>query len=674
MKNIIVTKIKKGECIMSRNITPLQMNIVGDDGEVKGQYSPETYAETVTTGSVKKSESLELPGTDPSETLTDTIAKVKTYLDNVSSIASEKREVVDSPDDNSSNIPSTRATASLKASLDAINAIVTKNKEDITNKAPIAHADAEKTYGGGTEDLYGHVKTTDKYVYTKESETAPTAADSVAASPKAVADAYTALDTGKAPVSHASTDTKYGSASIIDYGHVKASDTYKVAIEDGDAEHGVVASQKAVNDMYKDLSSNQETGIVSRAPIMHADAGRTYGVGTENLYGHVKISDNYDMENVETAGNAASGMTASLFALHRSNAALKAVVDTKLPSTHAAEKATAQKFSHVKLTDTYETSEGAAADGVGASSKALADSFAKLNASISAAQKSIVTLNSDKATAKEVNNIDVNTCRESGFYKSGGGNACRNKPDHVDNFGLINVGCGHTEYHYQILYSNDDMGKFKVYTRTCINGTWSKWTDVLPINISGKSNTSGTADVAKSVDWANITGKPVIIDSAQYSNYVNAFNVLNNKFNNLKSILRSYLNVKHPSASAAIGYGILSNGWGYMNSDASIATLRGLILNSPAGKTYSANAAVKVATISEAYPNTNFVFNSANAFGYQQGSSSIFSFTVSATRASNSSIDIYLTCISDYPYQQALVIYFQDLGWLTSATNIITSN
>ena len=380
---------------MSRTITPLQMNIVGDDGEVKGQYSPETYAETVTTGSVKKSESLELPGTDPSETLTDTIAKVKLYLDNVSSIASEKREVVDSPDDNSSNIPSTRATASLKASLDAINAIVTKNKEDIATKAPIAHADAEKTYGGGTEDLYGHVKTTDKYVYTNEDETAPTAADSVAASPKAVADAYTTLDTAKAPVSHASTDTKYGSASLIDYGHVKASDTYKVAIEDGDAEHGVVASQKAVNDMYKDLSSNQETGIVSRAPIMHADAERTYGAGTESLYGHVKISDNYDMENVETAGNAASGMAASLFALHRSNAALQAVVDTKLPSTHAAEKATAEKFSHVKLTDNYQTSQGSAADGVGASSKALADSFAKLNASIITAQNSITSLNSD---------------------------------------------------------------------------------------------------------------------------------------------------------------------------------------------------------------------------------------------------------------------------------------
>ena len=239
---------------------------------------------------------------------------------------------------------------------------------------------------------------------------------------------------------------------------------------------------------------------------------------------------------------------------------------------------------------------------------------------------------------------------------------------------MINVGCGHTEYYQQILYSIDTEGNNKVYTRTCANGAWSKWTNTLPVNISGKSNTSGTADVAKSVDWNNITGKPTIIDATEYNKHVNAYSMLNNKFNNLKSILRSYLNVKHPSAKPAIGYGVLSNGWGYMNSDVSVATLRGLIMNSPAGKTYSANTAVKVATISEAYPNTNFSFDSANAIGYQQGSSYIVTFTVSATRASNTSIDIYLTCNSDYPYQQPLVIYFNDLGWLTSATNIITSN
>ena len=233
--------------------------------------------------------------------------------------------------------------------------------------------------------------------------------------------------------------------------------------------------------------------------------------------------------------------------------------------------------------------------------------------------------------------------------------------------------CGDHAYR-QIMAGTDRSGVTKLYTRVYTNDAWSDWSDYFPINVTGKSNTSGTADVAESVDWNNITGKPTIIDATEYNKHVNAYSVLNNKFNNLKSILRSYLNVKHPSAKPAIGYGVLSNGWGYMNSDASVATLRGLIMNSPAGKTYSANTAVKVATISEAYPNTNFSFDSANAVGYQQGSSYIVTFTVSATRASNTSIDIYLTCTSDYPYQQPLVIYFNDLGWLTSATNIITSN
>lgn len=220
----------------------------------------------------------------------------------------------------------------------------------------------------------------------------------------------------------------------------------------------------------------------------------------------------------------------------------------------------------------------------------------------------------------------------------------------------------------------DKAGNTKMYTRTCINGTWGKWTDTLPVNISGKSNTSGTADTAKSVSWDNITGKPTIIDATEYNKHVNAYSSLNNKFLNLKSTLRSYLNVKHPSVSPAIGFGILSNGWGYMSSDASIGVMRGLILNSPTGKTYSANTAVKVGVISEAYPSTNFVFNSANAYGYQQGSSMLVSFTVSGVRESNTTIGLYLTCITDYMYQQPLVVYFNDLGWLTSATNIITAN
>lgn len=380
---------------MAQDVTQLQLREVDDNGNVKRLLMPINTKKEVIIGNVESSDSLQLPGNNPEERLEQSIAYIKKYLANLSTVALVKREVVDNADDNSDNLPSTKTTASLKSALDALNATVVQNKADIETKAPIMHADADKTYGGGTSEVYGHVKTTDTYEYDDESNVAPTAADSVAASPKAVSDAYKSLDSAKAPVSHASEDTKYGGADVLNYGHVKVSDTYKVAVENGDAEHSVVASQKALNDAYTELTSNTDTGLASKAPNMHASSDRTYGVGTNDAFGHLKISDDYNMENVETDGNAAAGVAASMYALSRSTTALQAIVDTKLPSTHAAEKATASTFSHVKLADAYDVSGGAAADGVGASSKALADAYAKLNDGLVAAQKSIVTLNSD---------------------------------------------------------------------------------------------------------------------------------------------------------------------------------------------------------------------------------------------------------------------------------------
>ena len=380
---------------MAQNVTQLQLREVDENGNVKRLLMPINTKKEVIVGNVEASDSLQLPGSNPEEKLEQTIANIKTYLANLSTVAMVKREVVDNADDNSDNLPSTRATGALKAGLDELNAIVAKNKTDIATKAPIMHADADKTYGGGTGELYGHVKVTDTYAYDGTENVAPTAADSVAASPKALNDAYTALNNAKAPVDHASDNTNYGGANVIKYGHVKVSDTYKVAVENGDADHSVVASQKALADAYTDLSSNSETGLASKAPIMHASEDRNYGVGTTSTFGHLKISDDYNMENVENEGNAAAGLAASLYALNRSSTALQALIDTKLAATHADETASASKFSHVKLCDSYTESGGAAADGVAASSKSVADAYAKLNEGLVAAQKSIVTLNSD---------------------------------------------------------------------------------------------------------------------------------------------------------------------------------------------------------------------------------------------------------------------------------------
>lgn len=94
---------------------------------------------------------------------------------------------------------------------------ITANANAIKTKAPTAHASSSNTYGSGSATNYGHVKLSDAY---KTSGGA--AADGVAASSKAVNDCYN----NRAPIAHASADTTYGAASTNNYGHVKLSNTY----------------------------------------------------------------------------------------------------------------------------------------------------------------------------------------------------------------------------------------------------------------------------------------------------------------------------------------------------------------------------------------------------------------------------------------------------------------
>lgn len=62
----------------------------------------------------------------------------------------------------------------------------------------------------------------------------------------------------------------------------------------------------------------------------------------------------------------------------------KVLMDGKAPKSHASTATTygagnASNYGHVKLSDNYTSSAGAASSGVGASSKAVADAYAKLN-------------------------------------------------------------------------------------------------------------------------------------------------------------------------------------------------------------------------------------------------------------------------------------------------------
>lgn len=130
------------------------------------------------------------------------------------------------------------------------------------------------------------------------------------------------LDQEKAPNNHAAPDTKYGSATTENYGHVKLTETYNQVVESGDAEHGISVSQNAVANMYTELNN----ALKNKANTAHATTDTSNGLGDLSHYGHVKLSDEYT--TATPGANATGGVGASQNALGNAYAALKHMIDT----------------------------------------------------------------------------------------------------------------------------------------------------------------------------------------------------------------------------------------------------------------------------------------------------------------------------------------------------------
>jgi hypothetical protein len=368
----------------------IQLHQVDEQANAVPVY-PVTTGDDVIVGEIPEG-ILNLPGDDEDETAATALANIKKFLSNLKNVAGEVRNVVSDPEDNSAvNLATTQAVSAVKSTVDKLVTDIEEATKEIAKRAPIDHSSTDTTYGAATSTKYGHTKLSDSYA-----STTGTAADNgIGASQKAVADAYTALDSAKAAKSHASTDTSYGAGSSIKYGHVKLSDAYKTAATDGAADNGLAASQKALNDAYQDLSNTTTEGLAAKADTYHASAETTYGTGSSDLYGHLKVVDEYSDEDKAKLRSSVYGVSASAYALYAAYSSLLTSINSKLSKGHADETATADKFSHVKLTDTFAQSQGGAASGIAPSSKALSDAYILLSNSIDALQKSIVTLNSN---------------------------------------------------------------------------------------------------------------------------------------------------------------------------------------------------------------------------------------------------------------------------------------
>ncbi len=182
-------------------------------------------------------------------------------------------------------------------------------------------------------------------------------------------------DTSRAPTSHASTATTYGTGSGTNYGHVKLSDT---ASSTNDVDSGIAATPAAVKAVQDAIPSASATSPkmdgtaavgtettwakgdhvhptdTSRAPTSHASTATTYGVGTDTKYGHLKLSDSTSGTSSTNGGTAATP------------AAVKAVMDAipgatstspKMDGTAAVgSETTWAKGDHVHPSDTSKLS------------------------------------------------------------------------------------------------------------------------------------------------------------------------------------------------------------------------------------------------------------------------------------------------------------------------------
>lgn len=249
-----------------------------------------------------------LPGNGANELLSETLLNIRAYLKSLQNLADQETPLslmTGVGDEEGASLLATADTIkAIRASLKGLEDAIGEINEGPEGKAPMKHAVANvATHGGGTSTLYGHVKLSDVYKTALEGEGVGAADSSIAASQKALYDAYKELSDAMdllAPTDHASTDTTYGIGTGTKYGHVMLADEYALATEeDGGANSGKGASLYAL----KSLSDAITTALGDKLASSHADKKAS----TLDL-GHVTLTDSYTApaEDEDASGQAAS--------------------------------------------------------------------------------------------------------------------------------------------------------------------------------------------------------------------------------------------------------------------------------------------------------------------------------------------------------------------------------
>jgi hypothetical protein len=133
----------------------------------------------------------------------------------------------------------------------------------------------------------------------------------------------------------------------------------------------------SIEEMVLRVDTLETTVEKKVAPTSHSSENNTYGIGNTTMYGHVKLSDIYKSEVAN--GNANSGVGASQKAIYDTYTTL---LSSTAPTSHASALntygvASKTEYGHVKLSDEYEkkVGNGDAANGMAASQNALYNAY-----------------------------------------------------------------------------------------------------------------------------------------------------------------------------------------------------------------------------------------------------------------------------------------------------------
>lgn len=190
----------------------------------------------------------------------------------------------------------------------------------------------------------------------------------------------------------------YDAASVAD-GKAVAANTAA-----GQAQAAADNAQKEV-DALETVVSNLNTTVGGKAPTNHASEGTTYGVGTDSLYGHLKLSDSVTSESSTAGGIAAT--PAAVKAAYDLATSAKTTADGKAPTNHAVNAntyglGTNGVYGHVKLSDSTSDTNSNTASGIAATPKAVASALSSAKTHAETQTSAVLGTSSDTSAANTV--------------------------------------------------------------------------------------------------------------------------------------------------------------------------------------------------------------------------------------------------------------------------------